>query len=114
MRDEVGSNGIHSYNYQREGPSRVILHGNEPREGRQKEEADAAAEEGPTRRPDALDDGTDSGEVKQQAGAKKNEPRDEETADRYLRRRGAEPLAGHQPKQHGSKRGNEAQREVAA
>ena len=46
----------------------VALHLDEPAERGQEEEADAAAEQRPGGRPDALHDRADAGEVEQQAG----------------------------------------------
>src|SRR5579862_8952383 len=69
MRDEIGRNGIHAHDNQRERPFAVILDIDNPGERDEEEEAYAAAEERPARSPYALHDGADSSEVKEQAGS---------------------------------------------
>src|SRR5207237_1107953 len=54
MRDAVRSNRVHADDNQRERPFLETLYIDHPTESGQEQEADASAEDGPRRRPDAF------------------------------------------------------------
>ena len=92
--DEVGGDGVHADDDEGEGDAAILFDVDDPGEGGEEEEADAAGEEGPGRGPDALDDGADAGEVKEEAGGDEEAGGEEELAQGDFGLGGLEPAAG--------------------
>lgn len=112
--DEVGGDGVHADDDEREGEGAVATLFDDPEEGRQEIEAEASAEERPGRGPDALDDGVDAEEVKGDSGGHERDTGEEETADGKAGGSGEEPSTGDEAKDHGAEGGDEAEGEVSA
>lgn len=112
--DEVGGDGVHADDDEREGEGAVATLFDDPEEGGQKIEAEAAAEEGPGRGPDALDDGVDAEEMKSDSDGQERGTGEEETADGKAGGGGKEPSTGDEAEDHGAERRDEAEGEVSA
>src|ERR1035438_396981 len=113
MRDQVRGDGIRADYHQRERPATPELHFGGPVECRQEEEAEAAAEERPRRRPDAFHDRADAGEVEQKSGRDADGAGGDQAAHEG-RLRSAHPLAGREPQDHGAEGWNKAERQISA
>lgn len=112
--DEVGGDGVHADDDEREGEGAVASLFDDPEEGRQEIEAEASAEEGPGRGPDALDDGVDAEEMKDESDGHERSTCEEETADGKAGDGGKEPSTGDEAEDHGAEGGDEAEGEVSA
>src|ERR1700691_5885397 len=82
--NEVSGNRVCAEYDEGKCPTALLLDVDDPAEQGQDQEADAAAEEGPAWRPDALDDGANSGEVKKYSDREQTEAGDDELADWLL------------------------------
>jgi len=112
--DEIGGDGVHADDDEREGEGAVASLFDDPEEGRQEIEAEAAAEEGPGRGPDALDDGVDAEEMKDDCGGHERGTGEEEAADGKAGGGGEEPSTGDEAEDHGAEGGDEVEGEVSA
>src|ERR1700733_5746703 len=86
----------------------------DPAESRQEQETNSTAEQGPTRRPNALHHGADVGKVQQKTRRDSHRSCQQEFLERNLGSRFPKPPSRNQTQNHGAERRNEAQRQVAA
>ena len=93
MRDAVSGDGIHSDHDQRERPLAMTLDIDHPTEPGQEQEAQPAAEQRPTRGPDALHYRTDVGVMEQQPGRNTDHASHQQAPHGDSRRGGAQPPA---------------------
>ena len=114
VRDQVSGDGVHADDDEREGQAAVAPCVDVPGEGGEKVEADASAEEGPGRSPDALDDGIDSEDMEQHARGDQRGACEEHPAEGDSGCGGDEPSSGDKTEQHGTQCGDEAEGEIAA
>ncbi len=87
LRHHVSRNRVHSHHHQRKRNLAILLHINDPRERREKNESHAAAPKHPGRRPDALHNRANPGEVQQQCRRHQRNRRNQKSAHRNLRSR---------------------------
>ena len=110
MRNQVGGNRVHANNHQRKAPAFVALHFNQPTEAAQEQETDAAAKQGPSRRPNSLYDRTNTRKVQRQPERYQDETGLDKSCQRYRRGPVPQPAPRDQAENHRSQRGNKAQR----
>src|SRR5450759_5208529 len=75
--DQIGRDGVHADHDQRERPSSVPFHINNPTECCEKQETDSTAEQRPARCPDSLNYRADSREMQEETGSKTDCARDQ-------------------------------------
>ncbi len=87
MGDQIGRDGIYADHDQRKRPFAIAFHVDDPTEGGEQKEARTAAEECPTRGPDALHNGTNTGKVQQESRRNSDDACDGEALQRNERER---------------------------
>ncbi len=114
VRDHVRRYRVQPDDDEGEGPSAVASDLDHPAEGRQQQEAPAAAEQRPCRGPDALDDRIDARGVQQDTGKDPGDTGHYQAPHRNGRRGCTQPASGDEPEDHRAQRRDEAEREIAA
>src|SRR5437867_367485 len=113
MRDAVRSNRVHADDNQRERPFLETLYIDHPTESGQEQEADASAEDGPRRRPDAFHHWANVRIMQRQSQRNPRHAGNQQLFHRNVRPGVSQPAPCDQAQDHRAQRRNETQREVS-
>ena len=113
MGDQISSDGIHANHDEWERPFSASARFDDPTEGGKRQETESSAEQSPAGSPDALYNGADSCEVKEQTRGNSPYAGKQKFLEWDLRSNTTQPPAGDQTQNHGAERGNKTQGEVA-